>query len=310
MRRAQEVCDGVHDACPSTSRLRTGHRATTVICAPRPTRVGRARARAALQSSARRSISATGWGRATQDGRLLEPLPDGSHCNDNNACTQTDRCETGRLHGNESRRVFRPGIVPRDLQSGQRPVQHGPQAERYALHRRQRVHPDRHVLERCVRRRESRAVHRRRRLSSQGPATPRMACGSQPVKSNGASCDDGIFCTLGDSCTAGVCHGVPAMGCCQTDPECEDGVACTEDRRASSTLPTCRSTIAADRPRMQRRGVAGEDPECRPDALRTASGGSNRLLRRGRGPVYHRRVPQRHRCVHEQDGSGTGATSS
>jgi minor extracellular protease Epr len=46
------------------------------------------------------------------------------------------------------------------------------------------------------------------------------ACIAQP-KPNGTSCDDGLFCTNPDTCTAGVCGG-PARSC-------DDGKACTTD---------------------------------------------------------------------------------
>ncbi len=45
-------------------------------------------------------------------------------------------------------------------------------------------------------------------------------CEPQPVN-EGGGCNDGLFCTVGDTCTAGVCTS--AVGAC------DDGVACTED---------------------------------------------------------------------------------
>jgi hypothetical protein len=42
-----------------------------------------------------------------------------------------------------------------------------------------------------------------------------------PNKSNGTSCDDGLFCTVSDQCSSGVCVG--------TTRDCSDGNECTND---------------------------------------------------------------------------------
>ena len=41
-------------------------------------------------------------------------------------------------------------------------------------------------------------------------------------------CNDFDNCTT-DSCVDGKCVTKPKMGCCKTDSDCDDGVACTED---------------------------------------------------------------------------------
>ena len=59
------------------------------------------------------------------DGRVLEPgKPDGTACNDGNACTQTDTCQAGSLHRRQPGHLHRERPVPRrrDLQSGDRRV--------------------------------------------------------------------------------------------------------------------------------------------------------------------------------------------
>ncbi|HET8948088.1 MAG TPA: M12 family metallo-peptidase [Candidatus Polarisedimenticolia bacterium] len=48
---------------------------------------------------------------------------------------------------------------------------------------------------------------------------------------NGAACDDGLFCTVGETCTGGVCGGA-------TPRSCEDGVACTANA-CSEALRAC-----------------------------------------------------------------------
>jgi hypothetical protein len=51
-------------------------------------------------------------------------------------------------------------------------------------------------------------------------------CSHAPV-TNGTSCDDGQYCTTGDSCTAGVCGGAAR--------NCSDGISCTTDSCNEST---------------------------------------------------------------------------
>jgi len=50
-----------------------------------------------------------------------------------------------------------------------------------------------------------------------GTCDPMHGCVKTPVN-NGASCDDGKFCTTGDVCTNGVCSGTPKTCPTPTDP--------------------------------------------------------------------------------------------
>lgn len=43
---------------------------------------------------------------------------------------------------------------------------------------------------------------------SVGTCDPQLGCVAMPLN-DGASCDDGLYCTIGDTCTAGVCSGMP-----------------------------------------------------------------------------------------------------
>jgi hypothetical protein len=52
------------------------------------------------------------------------------------------------------------------------------------------------------------------------------AC-SDPVKPNGASCDDGDGCSISDACASGVCRGAPKS--------CNDGNVCTDDSCSAGT---------------------------------------------------------------------------
>ena len=63
-------------------------------------------------------------------------------------------------------------------------------------------------------------------------------------ETNGSSCDDGLFCTTGETCTAGVCGGGGATDCSGSADQCNDGVcnettdACEAVSYTHLTLPT------------------------------------------------------------------------
>ena len=51
--------------------------------------------------------------------------------------------------------------------------------------------------------------------------------GNTRNKEDGTTCDDGLYCTVPDTCTAGICGG-PARDCSSLDDKCQEGV-CNED---------------------------------------------------------------------------------
>ncbi len=53
---------------------------------------------------------------------------------------------------------------------------------------------------------------------------------------DGTACDDGLFCTIDDSCSAGVCTGGPQNDC-GVDPGACDDVVCDEDAQSCSLTP-------------------------------------------------------------------------
>jgi hypothetical protein len=55
------------------------------------------------------------------------------------------------------------------------------------------------------------------------------SCQAQPV-ANGTICNDGLFCTVGDSCQNGICVGTPR--------DCSDGIGCTNDS-CDETVDAC-----------------------------------------------------------------------
>lgn len=69
------------------------------------------------------------------------------------------------------------------------------------------------------------------------------ACVSQPV-SDGTSCDDGAFCTIGDTCMSGTCTGA-ARDCSSLADQCNAG-ACDEVADACVPSPVADGTACDD----------------------------------------------------------------
>ena len=54
---------------------------------------------------------------------------------------------------------------------------------------------------------------------------------------DGVACDDGVFCTISDSCNMGTCEGGPPNDCGMTPPACTE-VTCDETSQTCSTAPS------------------------------------------------------------------------
>ena len=65
---------------------------------------------------------------------------------------------------------------------------------------------------------------------------------------DGTGCDDGLFCTVGDTCAGGACQGGPARSCPTSDDPCSSS-ACDEGADAC---------VATQRPNGERCGAAGD----------------------------------------------------
>jgi|GEM_PF-1488066 len=61
------------------------------------------------------------------------------------------------------------------------------------------------------------------------------ACFAVPVD-DGTACEDGAFCTVGDTCQAGVCRAGAPRDCSAFDDDCNDDV-CNEDADACEAVP-------------------------------------------------------------------------
>src|SRR5207245_9477480 len=77
-----------------------------------------------------------------------------------------------------------------------------------------------------------------------GVCDPSTGACSNPPKANGAVCNDGLFCTVNDSCTNGVCGGSP-RSCAAAANQCNDGV-CNESANRCDPLPRANGTSCDD----------------------------------------------------------------
>ncbi|RLB50569.1 MAG: hypothetical protein DRI90_23630 [Deltaproteobacteria bacterium] len=62
---------------------------------------------------------------------------------------------------------------------------------------------------------------------------------------DGASCDDGLFCTVNDGCAAGTCVGGPQNDCGISAPACTE-VSCDEPSQSCSTTPSSNGAACQD----------------------------------------------------------------
>src|SRR5947208_2877250 len=107
--------------------------------------------------------------------------PDGTACNDGNACTQTDTCQMGACTGTNA--VVCPA-------------------------------PD--------------------QCHDAGTCNPGTGACSNPAKPDGSACSDGHACTRTDACECGVCRcGNPVV--CPAPDQCHDAVPCHPGSGACST---------------------------------------------------------------------------
>ena len=78
-----------------------------------------------------------------------------------------------------------------------------------------------------------------------GLCDPDTGLCSDPAADNGTQCDDGLFCTVNDMCTDGVCGSADAMDCSAAEDECNDGV-CNEEDNACVASPKDAGTACGD----------------------------------------------------------------
>jgi hypothetical protein len=61
----------------------------------------------------------------------------------------------------------------------------------------------------------------------------------------GVACDDGVFCTIRDSCSAGTCVGGPQNDCGMAPPQCTE-VTCDETSQTCSSAPSMNGAACQD----------------------------------------------------------------
>src|SRR5207247_684763 len=137
---------------------------------------------------------------------------DGASCNDGNACTRTDTCQSARCVGSDPvvctalDQCHTAGTCDSATGTCSNPAQHDGASCNDAD---ACTHADRCPGGTCVGRPPA------------GTCDPATGMCSNPTRQDGTSCDDGDGCTVGDRCLGGTCTGVPRS--------CDDGVACTDD---------------------------------------------------------------------------------
>ena len=159
--------------------------------------------------------------RATPRRAVLEPHEGERHaCNDGNACTQTDTCQTGVCAGANpvtcaaSDQCHDAGTCDPATGACSNPSE----VERHVVQRRQRLHADRHVPERRLHRREPGGLRGVRPVPRRGHVRPGSRACSNPAKADGTACNDGNACTQTDTCQAGVCAGANPVTCAASGP--------------------------------------------------------------------------------------------
>jgi hypothetical protein len=70
------------------------------------------------------------------------------------------------------------------------------------------------------------------------------ACVAQPA-TDGTTCDDGLFCTSGDSCQSGLCTGGAPVNCSALTNQCNVGT-CDESGDACFAVPVAEGTSCSD----------------------------------------------------------------
>jgi hypothetical protein len=85
----------------------------------------------------------------------------------------------------------------------------------------------------------------------------------------GVSCDDGLFCTISDSCSAGTCVGGPQNDCGMAPPQCTE-VTCDETSQTCSSAPALNGDPCQDPNDLCQKGstcsnglcIGGQQDDC------------------------------------------------
>ena len=158
--------------------------------------------------------------------RCTQPKPNGIACNDGNACTRTDKCKAGACVGSNpvpcttSNQCYEATCDTGTGTCGSQPKTDGsPCNDANACTQSETCAAGSCVGSNPV------VCAALDQCHLPGTCDPLRGGCSQPVKSDGSSCDDGNACTLTDACTAGSCRGSNAVVCSALD-QCHDTGTC------------------------------------------------------------------------------------
>ena len=260
-----------------------------------PARRGRAPGANPVVCTAQRSVPRRGR-RATRRraSARTRTRPNGTACNDGNACTQTRHLPGGDLHGREPGRLHGAAIsaTSRARATPATGVCSNPNAPNgTACNDGNACTQTRHVPDRHLHRREpGRRARPAISATWRGRATRRTGICSNPNATNGTTCNDGNACTQTDTCQTGACTGGTPVACtasdqCHVAGTCNPATGCPAPeartaRRATTATPARSSTV-------QCRNLSG-DPAIHVCYARHVSGGGD-LQRRQGAPARHRR---------------------
>ncbi len=185
----------------------------------------------------------------------------GSACDDGNACTQADTCQAGACTGanpvtcTASDQCHAAGTCNPSTGACDDPVKANGSAcdDGNACTQADTCHAGACTGANPV------TCTAQDQCHSAGTCNPSTGACDNPVKANGAACDDGNACTQTDSCRAGVCTGLDPVGCGPSDqchvagtcnpatgvcdnPPAVDGTACS-DGNACTQADTCHGGI-------------------------------------------------------------------
>ena len=161
--------------------------------------------------------------------------PDGSTCNDGNACTRTDTCQTGVCTGGDAvtcaatDQCHEPGMCnPVDGTCGNPAKTNGTACDDG------NGCTGTDTCQNGVCAGGSPVVCiAKDQCHTAGACDPTTGLCSEPAKADGTACDDGNACTKTDSCQAGVCAGSNLVVCAPLD-QCHLGVCDTASGNCTS----------------------------------------------------------------------------
>ena len=244
--------------CSNPNAAERNERAATAMPAPRTTR---ARPACAAGSNLRagvtcQRINATSRAPATR-GRAparIRPTANGTTCNDGNACTQTDTCQTGVCTGANSGDVHAPAIsATSPARATRRPALcSNPNAANGTTCNDGNACTQTDTL-------SGRRVHRARTrscarpaISATSPAPANRGRASAPTRRSptAPTCNDGNACTQTDTCQAGACTGHNPVICTASDQCHVAGTCDTGDGRSARTRRRPNGTTCNDGRRL------------------------------------------------------------